>query len=228
MKTRTTFTLALATAAALGFGAAAGAQQGYDPDGRYNNDPSYRAPYDYGGYAGPRSVRQLLIAAHEIDDAANYIHRQYDRNNRRPDRREARVSARLAELAASAREFHREVASYRGDSRHTQDDFQRLVGAYDRATDALGRVAERPYVDQGMERIATRLDQTASIYGLNIAEMTRYHGERRYDRDRRDRDDSYRGEGYRGDDNGYRDNGYRQDRDGDVYVPSPPPPPPHR
>jgi hypothetical protein len=227
MKTRKSFTIALAAAAALGCGASAWAQQeNYpSPDGRYEDGyqrPYDQTPYDNGGYAGPRSVRRLLIAAHEIDDAANYIHRQYDRNNRRPDRREARVSARLAELAGSAREFHREVAGYRGDSRHTQDDFQRLVRAYDRATDALGRVAERPYVDQGMERIATRLDQTATIYGLNLAEMTRYHGERRYDRDRRDRDDSYRGG-----DNGY-DNGYRQDRDGDVYVPSPPPPPPHR
>ncbi len=231
MKTRTTFTIALAAAAALGCGGAAWAQQGNypSPQGSYPDDdrPAYQAPYGQDGYRAPR---QLLVSAHEMDDAANYIHRQYDRNNRRPDRREAQVSARLADLAENARHFHREVASYRGDTRRTQEDFQQLVRAYDRATDALGRVAERPYVDQGMERIATELDQTAAVYGMNVAEMTRYRGERRDDRDdhyRRDRDDQYRGERAappaRDD-----DNGYRQDRDGDVYVPSPPPPPPAR
>jgi len=242
MKNRTSITIALAAAAALGLGASAQAQQGYDPDG-YGQppDPGYQqgypqgyqapqAPYDdqtpYNqGYAGPRSSRQLLVAAHEMDDAATYAARLFDRNNRRPDPNEGRVAARLADLAASAREFHREVALSRGGTRHSQADFQRLVRAYERAADASRYISERPYVDESMERIGRRLDQTASIYGMNLAEMNRFRGEHRdrdgrYDRDRRDRDDRDRGD----QDRGY-DNGYRPDRDGDVYVPSPPPPP---
>jgi len=238
MKNRTSITIALAAAAALGLGASAQAQQGYDPDG-YGQppDPGYQqgyqapddnqapyvdqTPYDQ-GYAGPRSFRRLAIAAHEMDDAATYAARLFDRNNRRPDLNEARVSARLAELAASAREFHREVATFRGNTRHSQADFQRLVRAYERAADASRYISERPYVDESMERIGRRLDQTASIYGMNLAEMNRFRGEHRdrdgrYDRDRDDRD--------RGDQNRGYDNGYRPDRDGDVYVPSPPPPP---
>jgi hypothetical protein len=226
MKTRTTFTIALATAAALGLGASAQAQQGtYDPDYGQPPDAGYQqgypqgnqAPYD-NGYAGPRSYRQLLIAAQEMDDAANYAYRQFERNNRRPNPDEAQVSARLEELAQNARHFHREVASYRGDPRHKQDDFQRLVQAYERAADATRYISARPYVDRGMERIGLRIDQTASIYGMNLAEMNRYRGERRYNRGRDDRyrrDDTYRGY----------DNGYRQNRDGDVYVPTPPPAP---
>lgn len=243
MKTRTPITIALAAAAALGLGASVQAQQGYDPN--YGQQPPddpgyqqgypqrgyqapddqtpyqapYQAPYNQ-GYAGPRSYRQLAIAAHEMDDAASYAQRLFNRNNRRPDPNEARVSARLAELASSAREFHREVASSRGDTRHSQADFQRMVRAYERAADATRYISERPYVDESMERIGRRIDQTASIYGMNLAEMQRFRGEHRdrYGRYRRDRDD----------DRGY-DNGYRTDRDdGGVYVPSPPPPPPSR
>jgi hypothetical protein len=212
MTTGKTFTIALATAAALGFGVSARAQQGgYYPN--YGHQQGYRTPYD-NGYAGPRSYRQLLIAAQEMDDAANYMYRQFERNNRRPDPNESEVSARLEELAQNARHFHREVATYRGDPRHKQDDFQRLVEAYERAADATRYVSERPYVDRGMQRLGLRIDQTASIYGMNLAELNRYRGERRDDGRYRRNPDVNRGY----------DNGYRQERDGDVYVPSPPPP----
>lgn len=241
MKTRTPITIALAAAAALGLGATAQAQQGYDPDD-YGQppDPGYQqgyeqppyaepapyqapqAPYNQ-GYTGPRSYRQLAVAASEMDDAATYAQRLFDRNNRRPDPNEARVSARLEELAESARVFHRQVALSRGDTRRSQAEFRRLVRAYERVADASRNISERPYVDQSMERIGRRIDQTAAIYGINLAEVNRFRGERR-DRDRYGRrDDRYRGDD---DGRGY-DNGYRPDRDGDVYVPSPPPPP-HR
>ena len=114
------------------------------------------------------------------------------------------------------------MALSRGGTRHTQADFQRLVRAYERAADASRYISERPYVDESMERIGRRLDQTASFYGMSLAEMNRFRGEHRdrYGRYHRDRDDRYRGD----QDRGY-DNGYRPDRDGDVYVPSPPPAP---
>lgn len=185
----------------------------------YQTAPPYQTPPP--GYTGPRSVRQLAVAAHEMDDAATYASRLFDRNNRRPDPNEARVSARLGQLAESARVFHREVAYSRGDTRRSQADFQRLVRAYERAADASRYISERPYVDESMERIGRRIDQTASIYGMNLSEMSRFRGEHRdrYGRYRRDQDQN----------RGYYDNGYPTDRDdGGVYVPSPPPPPPSR
>ncbi len=209
--------------------------------------PAPPAPYDP-GYAGPRSYRQLLIAAGEMDDAATYASRQFDRNNRRPDPNEAAVAARLADLAESAHRFHREVATDRVvGSRRSRADFQRLVRSYERAADASRNVSERPYVDQSMDRIGRRLDQTASLFGMNLAEMSRFRGERQgYGRYRDDRGYDRRGyeNGYRPDGGGYGQapppsGGYDQapppdggddqaSPDGGVYVPGPPPPPPSR
>jgi len=169
---KNTTTLALAVAAALACGTSAWAQGSYPsyPDDRY------QAPYEQSYSA---SSRQLLMSAHAMDDAASYIRREFDRHNRRPNRHETEVSARLDDLAESARHFHLEVASYGDDPLHKQEDFKRLVWAYDRAADALRYVSYRPYVDQGMERIAARIDETAAIYGLDTAEVSHYRGENR-------------------------------------------------
>jgi len=219
MKNKTT--LAIAMAATLGCGAAAFAQQGNYPNPGYSYDqPPYGQERPDDGYSGPRSYRLLLAAAHEMDDAANYVHRQFDRNNRRPDPNEAAVSARLGELAESARHFHREVASYRGDPRHQQADFERLVRAYDRASDAMRYTSERPYLDQGMERIGRQIDRTAGMYGMRLTEIDRYRGGDRRD----DRGDRYRGrdDRYRGRDEAYQGDRRRPVDDGDVYLPPPP------
>jgi len=174
------------------------------------NRDSYRNAYPNSG-----QMERVAALAHEIDDAATAIRRQAERNNRRPDRDEARMLSDLRELDGRASHFHRQVESYRQDPRHTADDFAALEDAFFRLGDTLRYVNRRPYVDRGLDR----------IYGL-MNELSRYYGRSSYDRrgygwEGRDRygdgRDSYDGRS----DRGYRGHGHDRygddDRDHDGY-----------
>jgi hypothetical protein len=190
----------LTAALALGLTPAVQAQyRGYN-DG-YNNS--------YGRWDGQRAYG----LAHEVDQTATWIYRQASRNNRRPDRSEARALRALYQLDAAAAHFRDEVESYRQDPRHTANDFARLVTAYDNAVETLRWIEPRPYIDRGMDRIGDALVEMSPFYGRTY---DRYHGRGRdwdrhdrYDRDRRDRDRD--GRGY--------DRDRDRDRDDDSYRP---------
>jgi len=193
------------TAAALALGLSPAVQAQYR--GGY---PSSEQTYSYDSWNGD----QAYALAHQVDETSNWVYRQAVRNNRRPNRDEARALAALSQLTAAASHFHGEVASYRRDPRHTANDFARLVSAYDNATEALRWIEPRPYIDRGMDRIADSLTQMSPFYGRTY---DRYHGHGR-DWDRHDRYDQDR----RGRDG--RDGRYDRDRDpnhdeGDGYRP---------
>lgn len=187
------------TAAALTLGLTSAVQA------QYRGYPSDQT-YSYGSWNGD----QAYALAHQVDETSSWVYRQAVRNNRRPNRDEARALAALYQLNAAASHFHGEVASYRRDPRHTANDFARLVSAYDSATEALRWIEPRPYIDRGMDRIADSLTQMSPFYGRTY---DRYHGRGRdwdrhdrYDHDRRDRDGRY-------------DRDRVQDPDGDGYRP---------
>jgi hypothetical protein len=172
-----------------------------------------RQTYSYPSWNG----RQANALAHRADETATWIYRQAARNNRRPDRNEARALEALAQLNAAASHFRREVETSWQDPRHTANDFARLVSAYDQATEALRWIEPRPSIDRGMDRMADMLTEMSPFYGRTY---DRWHGHGRdwdrhdrYDHDRHDRDRSDRGGRYdRGHD---RD----QDHDADGYRP---------
>lgn len=152
-------------------------------DDRYDDDR-----YDDRYRGGSRNERVAAIA-HEIEKVSAAMHREYERNNRRPDRDEARVAATLHELHEQANGFHREVESYRRDSRPNGRGFNGLLRAFDEVASSLDRINRRPYVDRGMDRI-WRL----------MSELDRHYGGRsdRYGRGWNDRDhDGRDGRGYR-------------------------------
>jgi|GEM_PF-2006773 len=194
------------TAAALALGLSPAVQAQY----RGNN---YGQTYSYGSWNG----EQAYALAHQVDETASWIYRQASRNNRRPDRGEARALAALYQLNVAASHFHGEIEGYRRDPRHTANDFTRLVSAYDGAVEALRWIEPRPYIDRGMDRIADSLTQMSPFYGRSY---DRYHGHGRdwdrHDRyDRRDRSDRDRDGRYDRDRGDRRD----QDDDGDGYRP---------
>lgn len=148
-------------------------------DDRYQDryDDRYRG--DRGDYRGGR----VDDIAREIAETAAAMRHEYDRNNRRPDRDEARVSATLRELHEEAYQFARSSSgSYRRDSRRDRG-LDGLLQAFNQVAYSLDRINRRPYVDRGMDRIWSLMSQLdrSDRYGRGW----RDNGYR--DRDRRDR-----------------------------------------
>ena len=151
---------------------------------------------------------RVSAIAHEIDETATDIHRQYERNNRRPDRAEARAMDRLHELNVSASRFHDATESYRREPRRTARAFAALESSFNDAARSLRRVQPRPYVDRGMDRIYVLMNELGGYYGRRSG----YYGTWGHDRDGRDDRDHGRYDRDRGGDHGQdhdHDNGYR-------------------
>jgi hypothetical protein len=182
---------------------------------RGNRDrDSYRYSYPNSG-----QMERVAALAHEIDDVATSIRRQAERNNRRPDRDEARMLADLRELDGRASHFHAQVESYRQDPRHTADDFAALEDAFFRLGETLRYVNRRPYIDRGLDRIYPLMNELSRYYGRSGYDRRGYdrYGQDRYGdgRDRYDgRSDRRYGHDRYGDDD--------RDRYDDPYRP------PHR
>jgi hypothetical protein len=142
-----------------------------------------------------RNDRRTAIA-HEIEDVAYSIRREYERNNRRPDRDEARVLYGLRELHTRAARFE-DQADYRSNRRNAGDEFARLEETFFDLSESLRYISPRPYVDRGMDRIADLMSDLSRYYGRNDRDRGRYRRQGgwhdRYGRDgRHDRDDAYR------------------------------------
>lgn len=159
---------------------------------------------DHRGYSypGPAQVDRVARLAHEIHETSAYIHRKFERNNRRPDWAERRAMQALHELDEQAGHLHAEVETYRPNPRHTVNDFRRLEQAFYGALRPLEAIAARPYVDQGMERIYVLMNELARYYGRRSGYGGwRSHYSRdpwRYDQGGYDRDGHRRG-GHAGD-----------------------------
>ena len=176
----------------LGLSAAAMAQPS-----DYRRD-SYRDRYPDRSRNG-----RVEALAREIEQTAAAMQREYDRNNRRPDRDEARVSANLRELYQEAYAFRAEVDDYRRGSRDRRDgrrDLNELFRAFDQTAESLRYIAARPYVDRGMDRMWDLLRELRRDHGYGQA----YRSQGRYDRD---------GDRYR--DRGRYERRYDWNRDGD-------------
>lgn len=159
------------------------------PRGRY--DDRYRDRYDT--RYDPRRVASL---AHEIEQTAYSIRREAERNNRRPDRWEARMLSALRELNQEADQFHGQVDSRRNDNRSGRD-FEELVRAYRETGYVVSRNDPRPYIDRGMDRIGYLLTELSGYYGrrgdyrYDRRGFDRYGRDRGYDRDGRWDDDRH-------------------------------------
>lgn len=161
---------------------------------QYRNDrDGDRSRYD------SRNDRRTAIA-HEIEDVAYSIRREYERNNRRPDREEARVLYGLRELHSRAARFE-DQADYRSNRRNAGDEFAALEKTFFELSEALRYISPRPYVDRGMDRIADLMSDLSRYYDRNDRDRGRYRRQGgwhdRYGRDngrdgRYDRDDAYR------------------------------------
>lgn len=168
-----------------------------------------------------RSTGRVAELAYEIEATATSIYREAARNNRRPDRDEARVLANLRQLEARAREFRYEVRDGRRDDRrydryerydrrrdsrrdYRDDarDYDRLADAFYATADSLRYIARRPYIDRGMDRIYHLLGEVSRYYGGNDRwgwderrgwrGRDGYSGRDRHDRGRYNRDDRWR------------------------------------
>jgi|SRR4051794_9401004 hypothetical protein len=188
-------TSSLILTAALALSLAPGLQaQGYHHDDRNTIFPD----------AG--HLDRTSAIAHEIDETAANIRREFERNNRRPDRGEARTIDQLRQLSFRASRFHDAVESYRREPRRTARNFSALEEAFNDAARSLRRIEPRPYVERGMDRIYRLMDELGSYYGRRSGYYGTWGHDRgdrdgrdhgRYDRDRDgDRDHSH-DDGYR-------------------------------
>lgn len=133
-----------------------------------------------------RSNGRVAELAYEIEATATSIYREAARNNRRPDRDEARVLSNLRELEDRAQEFRQEVRDGRWDdrrydrrydrndrrddrrdSREDARDYDRLADAFYATADSLRYIDRRPYINRGMERIYVLLGEVSRQYGGN-------------------------------------------------------------
>ena len=186
----------------------------YQPQGQYQNqqypDQRYQNQYQDQNdrYPDAEHIDRVSELAHAIDETATYIHRQFERNNRRPNQAEAQAMEYLHALNDRAAHFHDEVENNQENPRHTVRDFAALEDAFNDAVMALRQTPRRSYVDRGMVRIYTLMNELAGYYGHRTGHYGTW-GHPRYDHDRDHR-------GYHGD-NGYaprrydnhNDNGYR-------------------
>ena len=193
---------------------------GYPSQDRYHNSYPNSGQWD-----------RIAALANELEDTATYIHREFERNNRRPNHAEARVASDLHELNAQAARLRSQIGGgygyrdgygrdgyrdrygsrdgygYRQDRRYGTDDFARLEEAFFNLSDSLRYIRPRPYVDRGMDRIYTLMNELGGYYGRS-GYGRGYTGQDRYGRDRydgrygRDRNDDYDRD--RDDDHGYR------------------------
>lgn len=163
---------------------------------------------DRGRYPSSGQWDRVAALAHEVEDTATYIHRHFERNNRRPDRAEARVAADLHELNEQANRLHSQIEGrgdgyrddhgYGQDRRYRDDNFARLEEAFFNLSDSLRYIRPRPYVDRGMDRIYDLMNEIGRYYGRS-GYGRGYQGRDRYGRDR--------------DDGRYGRDGYGHDRD---------------
>ncbi|HEX3125986.1 MAG TPA: hypothetical protein VH394_01530 [Thermoanaerobaculia bacterium] len=174
-------------------------------DDRWSN-PHGDQDYRYNDRYNNGNVSEL---AREVARTADAVHREYERNNRRPNRDEARVAVALHELEEAAVRFYDSVGGngygYNRDSRRGgiggARDFENLLRAFDATTDTLRYINRRPYVDRGLDRIWSLMSEMDRYYGGVMGRYDR-NGRGRYDRnddrygrdryDRYDRDERYR------------------------------------
>jgi hypothetical protein len=142
-----------------------------DDRDRYGNDDRYHDRYD-NQYRGRNNGRVDAIAR-EIEQTAAAMHREFERNNRRPNRDEARVAATLHELHeeayqlahGSGRYSGRYSGSYNNRSSRSGNGVDGLLRAFDEVAYSLDRIARRPYVDRGMDRIWSLMSELDRYYG---------------------------------------------------------------
>lgn len=142
--------------------------------------------------------RRMDAVAREIEQTAAAMHREFERNNRRPNRDEARVAATLHELHEEAYQFAHGSGRYSGrysgsynnrGSRHG-NGYDGLLRAFDEVAYSLDRVARRPYVDRGMDRIWSLMSELDRYYGGSSNRYDRYNrGWNTRDRGYRNRSD---------------------------------------
>lgn len=182
MRSMITIPMAVLTLALSATPAAFGADSrdwNRDRDRDWDRDQRSAVRYD---------TRRVAGLAHELEQTAESIRREAERNNRRPDRREAQMLSALRELNEEARHFHDQVESRHGDSRHSARDFEDLVRTYRQTGYVLDRVERRSYVDRGMDRISYLLRELSGYYGRSRDDYGyNRRGYDRHDRDRHDR-----------------------------------------
>jgi hypothetical protein len=143
--------------------------------------PSLQAQGDrYTVFPDAGHLDRTSAIAHEIDETAASMRGQFERNNRRPDRAEARTIDQLRQLSFRASRFHDAVESYRREPRRTARDFAALEDAFNDVARSLRRIEPRPYVDAGMDRIYRLMDELGGFYGRRAG----YYGAWGHDRDR--------------------------------------------
>jgi hypothetical protein len=178
--------------------------QGYRHDDR-RDDRRYDDRHSV--FPEARRLGRVAAIAHEIDAQATYIRREFERNNRRPDQAEARAIGTLNQLNAAAARFHDEVDRSR-NPRRSADEFANLERAFNTTERSLRRINRRPYVDQGMNRIYTLMNELGGYYG----HQSGYYGTWGRDRDWSHDNDRDRNNGDHDRNNGDHD---RNDRDHD-------------
>ena len=173
-----------------------------DRYGRHDQHDRYDRSDRYGQYRDRYDSGRVADLARQLDRTASYVHREFERNNRRPSRGEERVAVSLHELERQADRFYQQAGGYGYRQGSADRDFQRLLDAFYAAEESLRYVRPRGYVERGLDEIGGILSELTRYYGRyddysRRRNAYRDHGryDDRYDRDRYDRDDD--GDGYR-------------------------------
>jgi len=144
-------------------------QQGHDHHDQ--QDQQGNGSWQYGAPSQQWHANRVSALAHEIDETATNIRVQAQRNNRRPDRAEARALGELNQLNQAASHFHEQLEQNGASYSHTRHDFVELISAYNQTVEALRSVRPRPYVDQGMNRIAANMNTISRYYGRSYGRL---------------------------------------------------------
>lgn len=102
--------------------------------------------------------------AHEVDQAAEHVHREAERQAHHGDYWEQRALSDLHALAEAAEHFHTQVERYRQDPGHTRSDFYKLLSACRRAESSFDNAHAFHHVREDFHRVRRLIGELEDAY----------------------------------------------------------------
>lgn len=106
-------------------------------------------------------VKQL---AHEVDDRAEHVHREAERQAHHGDRWERQALSDLHRLAERAEHFHRQLERWNQNPSHTRSDYYSVVSAFNQADRSLRYAHSFRHIRQDFETVRRAIGELNYYY----------------------------------------------------------------
>lgn len=148
------------------------------------------APTAFASHPGAHQMSRVRDIAHELDRAAQHVHRQAERSQHHFDRAEQAAFRSLHRLADQADHFHRQTERFFQRPSHTERDFLNVVRLYLDAASRLDDLHGSLHVESDFRQVSRLVYDIDRYYGFLDHSGDYGHGhDSRYDSHRNHRYD---------------------------------------